>query len=204
MEVEVDVNFDVNFWLSKARMRPPPCMYAHRVKAITALIRDIPDFPEPGIMFNDITPLLADHNGLQIAVGALVEHYRESDVTLVAGIESRGFIFATPIALQLGAGFVPIRKPGKLPYDVVTEDYELEYGTDSLEVHRDAVQPGDRVVVIDDVLATGGTAVTAAKLIEHLGATVVGIGVMVELGYLGGRARLDGYDLISLVQYEQP
>jgi len=179
-------------------------MYAHRVKALTDLIRDIPDFPEPGIMFKDITPLLADHNGLQIAVGALVEHYRDTDVTLVAGIESRGFIFATPIALSLGAGFVPIRKPGKLPYDVVTEEYELEYGTDSLEIHRDAVKPGDRVIVIDDVLATGGTAITAAKLIEHLGATVAGIGVMVELGYLGGRARLDGYDLISLVQYEHP
>lgn len=179
-------------------------MYAHRVKALTDLIRDIPDFPEPGIMFKDITPLLADHNGLQIAVEALAEHYRETDVTLVAGIESRGFIFATPIALSLGAGFVPIRKPGKLPYDVVTEEYELEYGTDSLEIHRDAVKPGDRVIVIDDVLATGGTAITAARLVEHLGAVVVGIGVIVELGYLGGRARLDGYDLISLVQYEQP
>ena len=174
------------------------------MKALTDLIRDIPDFPEPGIMFKDITPLLADHNGLQIAVGALVEHYREQDVSLVAGIESRGFIFATPIALRLGAGFVPIRKPGKLPYDTVREEYELEYGTDALELHRDAVKPGDRVVIIDDVLATGGTAVTAAKLIEHLGATVIGIGVMVELEYLGGRQRLDGYELISLVQYEHP
>jgi len=179
-------------------------MYAHLVKALTDLIRDIPDFPEPGIMFKDITLLLADHNGLQIAVGAFVEHYRDTEITLVAGIESRGFIFATPIALSLGAGFVPIRKPGKLPYDVITEEYELEYGTDSLEIHRDAVKPGDRVIVIDDVLATGGTAVTAARLIEHLGATVVGIGVMVELEYLGGRKRLDGYDLMSLVQYEQP
>ena len=174
------------------------------MKALTDLIRDIPDFPEPGIMFKDITPLLGDHNGLQIAVGALVDHYRDQDVTLVAGIESRGFIFATPIALRLGAGFVPIRKPGKLPYDTVREEYELEYGTDALELHRDAVAPGDRVVIIDDVLATGGTAVTAAKLIEHLGATVIGIGVMVELGYLGGRQRLDGYELISLVQYEHP
>ncbi|NNC93171.1 MAG: adenine phosphoribosyltransferase [Acidimicrobiia bacterium] len=174
------------------------------MKALTDLIRDIPDFPEPGIMFKDITPLLADHNGLEIAVGALVDHYLESDATLVAGIESRGFIFATPMALRLGAGFIPIRKPGKLPYDVVREEYQLEYGTDSLEIHRDAVKPGDRVVIIDDVLATGGTAITAARLIEHLGATVVGIGVMVELGYLGGRQRLDGYELISLVQYEHP
>ncbi len=155
-------------------------------------------------MFKDITPLLGDHNALQIAVGTLVEHYHSADVTLVAGIESRGFIFATPIALQLGAGFVPIRKPGKLPYDVIREDYELEYGTDSLELHRDAVKPGDRVVIIDDVLATGGTAITAAKLIEHLGATVVGVGVIVELEFLGGRQRLDGYELISLVQYEHP
>lgn len=174
------------------------------MKALTDLIRDIPDFPEPGIVFKDITPLLADHNGLQVAVGALVEHYREAEVTLVAGIESRGFIFAAPIALRLGAGFVPIRKPGKLPYDVIREEYELEYGTDALEIHRDAVGQGDRVVIIDDVLATGGTAVTAARLVEHLGASVVGVGVMVELEYLGGRQRLDGYDVISLVQYEHP
>lgn len=155
-------------------------------------------------MFKDITPLLADHTGLQVAVGALVDHYRDAGVTEVAGIESRGFIFAAPIALSLEAGFIPIRKPGKLPYDVIREDYELEYGTDSLELHKDAVKAGDRVVIIDDVLATGGTAITAAKLIEHLGATVVGIGVMVELEFLGGRQRLEGYDLISLVQYEQP
>lgn len=155
-------------------------------------------------MFKDITPLLADHNGLGIAVGALVDHYRDTNVTLVAGIESRGFIFATPIALALGAGFIPIRKPGKLPYDVVREEYELEYGSDSLEIHRDAVSAGDRIVIIDDVLATGGTAITAARLVEHLGATVVGIGVMVELEYLRGRQRLDGYELISLVQYEHP
>lgn len=174
------------------------------MKALTDLIRDIPDFPEPGIMFKDITPLLADHNGLEIAVGALVDHYRETDVNLVAGIESRGFIFATPMALTLGAGFIPIRKPGKLPYDVVREEYELEYGSDALEIHRDAVTAGDRVVIVDDVLATGGTAVTAARLVEHLGATVVGIGVMVELEYLGGRQRLDGYELISLVQYDHP
>ena len=174
------------------------------MKTLTDLIRDIPDFPEPGIMFKDITPLLADHNGLQVAVGALVEHYREADVSVVAGIESRGFIFAAPIALRLGAGFVPIRKPGKLPYDVIREEYQLEYGSDSLEIHRDAVKSGDRVVIIDDVLATGGTAITAAHLVEHLGATVVGVGVMVELEYLEGRQRLDGYELISLVQYEQP
>lgn len=174
------------------------------MKVLTDLIRDIPDFPEPGIMFKDITPLLADHTGLQVAVGALVDHYDDAGVTQVAGIESRGFIFAAPIALSLGAGFIPIRKPGKLPYEVVREDYELEYGTDSLELHKDSVHAGDRVVIIDDVLATGGTAITAAKLIEHLGATVVGIGVMVELEFLGGRQRLEGYDLISLVQYEQP
>jgi len=174
------------------------------VKVLTDLIRDIPDFPEPGIVFKDITPLLGDHNGLQVAVGALVDHYRDAGVTEVAGIESRGFIFAAPIALSLAAGFIPIRKPGKLPYDVIREDYELEYGTDSLELHKDAVKAGDRVVIIDDVLATGGTAITAAKLVERLGATVVGIGVMVELEFLGGRQRLEGYDLISLVQYEQP
>lgn len=174
------------------------------MKVLTDLIRDIPDFPEPGILFKDITPLLADHNGLQVAVGALVDHFESGGVTQVAGIESRGFIFAAPIALSLGAGFIPIRKPGKLPFDVVREDYELEYGTDSLELHKDAVTAGDRVLIIDDVLATGGTAITAAKLVEHLGATVVGIGVMVELEFLEGRKRLEGYDVISLVQYEQP
>lgn len=174
------------------------------MKQLTDLIRDIPDFPEPGVLFKDITPLLGDHNGLQVAVGALVDHYADAGPTHVAGIESRGFILATPIALRLGAGFIPIRKPGKLPYDVVREEYELEYGSDALEMHRDAVGPGDRVVVIDDVLATGGTARTAARLIEHLGAEVIGIGVMVELEYLQGRKRLEGYDTISLVQYEHP
>lgn len=174
------------------------------MKQLTDLIRDIPDFPEPGILFKDITPLLGDHNGLQVAVGALVDHYRDTKPTHVAGIESRGFILATPIALRLEAGFVPIRKPGKLPFEVVREEYELEYGTDALEMHRDSVGPGDRVVVIDDVLATGGTARTAARLIEHLGAEVIGIGVMVELEYLQGRKRLEGYDTISLVQYEHP
>lgn len=174
------------------------------MKQLTDLIRDIPDFPEPGVLFKDITPLLGDHNGLQIAVGALVDHYRDAAATHVAGIESRGFILATPIALRLEAGFVPIRKPGKLPFDVIREEYELEYGTDALEMHRDSVGPGDRVVIIDDVLATGGTALTAARLIEHLGAEVIGIGVMVELEYLHGRKRLEGYDTISLVQYEHP
>jgi adenine phosphoribosyltransferase len=171
------------------------------VNDIRHLIRDVPDFPEPGVMFKDITPLLADHSGLQAVIGYLVDEFRDAVPTHVAGIESRGFILATPVALRLDAGFVPIRKPGKLPYDVARQDYELEYGTDSLEMHRDAVTEGDRVLIIDDVLATGGTAAAACDLIEQLGAAVVGIGVMIELDFLNGRDKLNGYSLASMVRY---
>lgn len=169
--------------------------------AIRGLIRDIPDFPEPGVVFKDITPLLGDHAGLQLSIGALVNAFRKDRPTHVAGIESRGFILATPVALRLDAGFVPIRKPGKLPYEVITETYELEYGQDALEMHRDAVAPGDDVLIIDDVLATGGTAAAAARLIETLGANVIGIGVLVELDFLEGRKKLPNYDVVSLVRY---
>lgn len=172
------------------------------MKRLAELIRDVLDFPEPGIVFKDITPLLADHDGLRLVVDTLADSYREAQPTLVVGIESRGFILAAPIALQLGAGFIPIRKPGKLPYEVISAEYELEYGTDAIEMHIDAVAPGERVLIVDDVLATGGTAAAAARLVEQAGATVVGIGVMVELLFLDGRSKLEGHDLVSLVQYE--
>ena len=155
-----------------------------------SFIRDIPDFPEPGVVFKDITPLLGDAEAFHQAVRRLGERYEGEGVTKVAGVEARGFILAAPVALDLQAGFVPIRKPGKLPHATETESYALEYGTDTIEVHRDAFEPGDRVLVIDDVLATGGTAAAAVSLIGKLGAEVVGVGVLVELEFLHGRGRL--------------
>ena len=172
------------------------------MERVTELIRDVLDFPEPGIVFKDITPLLADHEGLGLVVDTLADSYRDSEPTHVVGIESRGFILAAPIALKLGAGFIPIRKQGKLPREVISAKYDLEYGTDALEIHKDAVGSGDRVLIVDDVLATGGTAAAAANLVEGAGATLVGIGVIAELLFLEGRARLEGQNLTSLVQYE--
>lgn len=164
-------------------------------------IRDIPDFPKPGIVFKDITPLLADAEALRFVVDAFAEHFADRRVDKVVGIEARGFILAAPVAYQLGAGFVPVRKPGKLPWDIEREEYELEYGTDLLEIHRDAVSAGDGVLVIDDVIATGGTAAATCRLIERLGATVVGVGFVIELTFLLGSAKLEGRDFLSLVQY---
>lgn len=172
---------------------------------LKALIRDIPDFPEPGIVFKDITPLLADAAALQSVIDEMTDPYRDNGVSKVAGIEARGFIFAVPIARMLGVGFVPVRKPGKLPHTVEQQEYELEYGTDLLEVHRDAISEGDRVLIVDDVLATGGTAAAAVRLVERLGGKVVGLSVLVELGFLNGAERLpDGLSLTKLVHYESP
>lgn len=165
------------------------------------LIRDIPDFPKPGIVFKDITPVLADGRVFRTVVADMAAPFGADDVTHVAGIEARGFILATPVADRLGVGFVPVRKPGKLPAEVRSVAYELEYGTDHLELHADAVGPGDRVLVVDDVIATGGTAAAAIELIESLGATVVGLSVYVELAFLNGRDRLNGTPLASLVVY---
>ncbi len=165
------------------------------------LIRDVPDFPKPGVVFKDITPVLADPGAFSALVDQLCAPYEPESVTKVVGIEARGFILATPVAEQLGAGFVPIRKPGKLPAEVVRETYELEYGTDALEMHKDALRPGDRVLVVDDVLATGGTAAAAIRLVERLGAEVIGVAVFIELAFLGGRASLNGADLHALVTY---
>lgn len=162
-------------------------------------LRDIPDFPTPGVTFKDITPLLGNALALRGAVDALTAAWTDVTVDLVAGVEARGFLLAAPVAYHLGAGLVPIRKPGKLPWEVVEAAYELEYGIDRIEVHRDAAAVGERVLVIDDVLATGGTARAACELLEGLGAQVVGVGVLLELGFLGGRARLDGRDVRSLL-----
>jgi adenine phosphoribosyltransferase len=164
-------------------------------------IRDIPDFPKPGIVFKDITPLLADADALRFAVDAIARHFADRPVTKVLGIEARGFIIAAPVAYCFGAGFVPVRKAGKLPWQIEREEYELEYGTDLLEIHRDAVSPGDQVLVVDDVIATGGTAAATCRLVERLGGSVVGLGFVIELTFLGGRSKLDGRNMHSLVTY---
>jgi adenine phosphoribosyltransferase len=168
---------------------------------LKALIRDVPDFPMKGILFRDVTPLLRDPSGLRQVTDALAERYRGQGIDAVAGIESRGFIFGTPLALALGVGFVPIRKLGKLPADKISREYALEYGTNSLEVHRDSVRPGERVLLVDDLLATGGTARAAAELIEELGAQVVEAAFVIELEFLNGRAALDGRGVHALMAY---
>jgi adenine phosphoribosyltransferase len=162
-------------------------------------LRDIPDFPQPGVVFKDLTPLLADVDAFRYTVDVIADHAAGLTVDKVVGIEARGFIWAAPIAYRLGAGFVPVRKPGKLPYRTVAETYALEYGTDSLEAHEDALTPGDAVLVVDDVLATGGTAAATCRLVEHLGGTIAGLAFVVELGFLGGRAKLADHDILSLI-----
>jgi adenine phosphoribosyltransferase len=165
-------------------------------------VRDIPDFPRPGVTFKDITPLLADVKAFRFTVEALSDHFEGRTVDKVLGIEARGFIVAAPVAYRLGAGFVPVRKAGKLPWQVEKQEYVLEYGTDLLEIHRDALAPGQQALVIDDVMATGGTAAAAARLVECLGGTVAGLGFIVELAFLGGRGKLQGFDAVSLISYE--
>ena len=165
------------------------------------LIREVQDFPKPGINFYDITTLLKDKEGFRETIDALGEHYRDTQVDIVVGIEARGYFFAPAMAHALGAGFVPVRKPKKLPSQVQRVEYALEYGTDSLEIHADAIEPGQRVLIIDDVLATGGTASAVARLVEMLGGTVAGLGFVIELNFLNGRDKLKGYDLFSLLQY---
>ncbi|HWB71315.1 MAG TPA: adenine phosphoribosyltransferase [Egibacteraceae bacterium] len=164
-------------------------------------VRDIPDFPRPGVVFKDITPLLADPEAFSTAVDAIVVSYGRGTIDKVVGIEARGFIVAAPVAYHFGAGFVPLRKKGKLPYDTVEESYELEYGTETLEIHADAFSPGERVLIVDDVLATGGTAGAACDLVERAGATVVGLAFVIELEFLKGAGKLEGYDFVSLLTY---
>ena len=167
-----------------------------------SLIRDIPDFPTPGILFKDITPVLADSAALKQAIDRMTEMAGACRPDLVIGIESRGFIFGAPIALNLGLGFAPVRKLGKLPYKTVREEYALEYGTNTVEIHHDAIQPGQRIVIVDDLLATGGTARAAARLAEKLGGQVCGFTFLIELAFLPGRAALEGYRVDALIRYD--
>lgn len=170
-------------------------------EALRALVRDVPDFPRPGVVFKDLTPMFADAVAFRAAVDLLADRFADRGVDAVLGIEARGFILAAPVAYRLGAGLVPVRKPGKLPWHTEAQTYELEYGTDLLEIHRDALRPGQQVLVVDDLVATGGTAAAAANLVEHLGATVVGFAFVVELESLGARAKLEGYEVTSIVRY---
>lgn len=165
-------------------------------------IRDVPDFPSPGIVFRDLTPLLGDTEAFRFTVDAIADAFAGRRVDKVVGVEARGFILAGPVAYRLGAGFVPVRKPGKLPWRTQSEEYALEYGVDRLQLHADGVDAGEQVLIVDDVIATGGTAAATVRLVEGLGATVAGLGFAVELTYLGGREKLDGYDVVSLVVYE--
>ncbi|HEY8489383.1 MAG TPA: adenine phosphoribosyltransferase [Dehalococcoidia bacterium] len=164
-------------------------------------IRDVPDFPVPGVLFRDITPLLKNVEALQHVVGRFTEHYRAYPVEAVVGIESRGFIFGVPLAYNLGVPFVPIRKPGKLPAARMSVEYALEYGNSQLDIHADALERGQRAVIIDDLLATGGTAAAAAKLVELVGGEVLSVGFLIELTFLHGRDRLRGYDVFTMVTY---
>ena len=164
-------------------------------------VRDVPGYPQPGIVFRDITPLLADRAVFKEAVDLMSRSWSDPAPDLVAAIEARGFIPGSAMAVKLGAGFVPIRKTGKLPWSTIAESYQLEYGTDQLEVHSDAVRPGQRVLIVDDVLATGGTAAAAVRLIRKLGAEVIGVQVLIELAYLGGRERLPDVKLVSEIVY---
>jgi adenine phosphoribosyltransferase len=165
------------------------------------LIREVPDFPKPGVNFFDITTLLKDGKGFHDTIEALKANYQGRPIDVVAGIEARGYFFAPAVALALNAGFIPVRKPGKLPWNKRGIDYALEYGSDRLEMHADAIDAGQNVLIIDDVLATGGTASAVAKLIENVGGQVAGLGFVIELTFLSGRNKLNGYDLFSLLKY---
>lgn len=168
---------------------------------LKALIREVPDFPKPGINFYDITTLLKDGPGLRGVIDGFRTRYAETKPDVILGIEARGFIFAPALAYSLGVGFVPVRKPKKLPAACERVEYALEYGTDILEIHRDAIEPGQRVLIVDDVLATGGTAAAVTQLVEKLGGTVAGLGFVIELDFLNGRSKLNGYDIYSLLHY---
>jgi adenine phosphoribosyltransferase len=170
---------------------------------LKTLIREVPDFPKPGILFYDITTLLKDKCGFHAVIDGLKQHYHDAHVDVVLGIEARGFIFAPALAYALNAGFVPVRKPKKLPAECVSVSYGLEYGSDTLEMHKDAIADGHRVLIVDDLLATGGTAAAAAQMVTGVGGVVVGLGFVVELTFLNGRLKLPGQDVFSLLQYDK-
>jgi adenine phosphoribosyltransferase len=176
-------------------------MESQCVQDLKAAIREIPDWPKKGILFYDVTTLLKQGNCFEQTINALIEPYQNQKVDLVLGVESRGFIFAPPVAYALKAGFVPVRKPGKLPAAKLQVSYELEYGTDTLEIHQDAIQPGQRVLIVDDLIATGGTAKAVAEMVETMGASVVGFAFVVELSFLHGRDKLSKYDLHTVLTY---
>ena len=168
---------------------------------LTKYIRSIPDWPKKGVLFRDITPLLADGRAFATVVETVADRYKDKNIDYVAAVEARGFIFAPTVAYALGAGFIPVRKPGKLPAATHKATYDLEYGTDSLEIHRDAVEPGQRVLIVDDLIATGGTAKAVAELIEKMGGEIVGFAFVVELEFLKGRGKLQKYEVTSLLKY---
>jgi adenine phosphoribosyltransferase len=171
-------------------------------RSLASTIRTVPDFPKQGIMFRDITTLLKDAHAFQQAVEVLYQRYKDERISKVVCIESRGFILGAALALRIQAGFVPVRKKGKLPAATMRQEYTLEYGTDEIEIHRDAITAGERVLIHDDLLATGGTVTAACKLVENLGGTIVGLSFLIELSFLKGRARLGSYDVFSIIQYE--
>ena len=172
-------------------------------EALKKLIRSIPDYPKPGILFYDITTLIKDRAGFARVIDFMVSPYLDKNIDLVLGMEARGFIFGPAMAYRLNAGFIPVRKPKKLPGETVSHTYQLEYGTDTLEIHRDAIQPGQRVLIVDDLLATGGTAEAAATLASQLGANICGLSFVVELDFLNGRKKLESYDIFSLLHYSE-
>lgn len=176
---------------------------AANCEPLKKLIREVPDFPKPGILFYDITTLLKDRRGLAQLIDALSEHYLTKKVDLVLGMEARGFIFGPAVAYRLNAGFIPVRKPGKLPAATAKYDYALEYGTNTLEIHTDAIKKGQRVIIVDDLLATGGTAEATTKLAASCGGEIVGLGFVVELDFLNGRQKLNDYDVFSLLHYDK-
>jgi len=168
---------------------------------LRSLIRDVPDFPHEGIVFKDITPLLGDEVGFSSAIDMIVVHFGRGNVDKVVGIEARGFILASPVAYHFGAGFVPVRKADKLPWETESQEYELEYGKETLEIHKDAFERGERVLIVDDVLATGGTARATAELVERLGGNVMGIACLIELSFLKGREQIQDYEFFSLLTF---
>lgn len=172
------------------------------MEKLKKIIRHVPNFPKKGILFYDITTLLKNGAALNEVIDLLASRFQKEKIDLVLGIESRGFIFAAALACRLGAGFVPVRKPGKLPADTIQVTYDLEYGKDRLEIHRDAIQPGQRVLLVDDLLATGGTAAATLQLIQQLGGVVAGMAFVIELEFLNGRNKLEGYDIYSLLKYK--
>ena len=187
--------------MSSSRAASPSKSDAINCDHLKKLIREVPDFPKPGILFYDITTLLKDKVGFATLIDALSAHYMEKDIDLVLGIEARGFIFGPALAYRLNAGFVPVRKPKKLPAETAKVTYQLEYGSDSLEIHKDAIQPGQRVIIVDDLLATGGTCAATVQLAKSLGGRIAGLAFVVELDFLNGKEKLKEYDVFSLLHY---